>query len=153
MQVRLLAPLAPVFALLLLAGCTSYQGSVLNSAELSTEGVREVILPDDAQVRQDGPAGRLVLSMEKSLEVEGSEAGFDDIDWRRHQMGVASRRDDNRLELATFGEFSDPVKGQARIRLSVRLSEGIAVTRSADHSGPNSIGNGNLKGWQKHVGD
>jgi len=150
MTMRLFVPIA---ALLLLAGCTSYQGAVLNSAEISIQGVQEVIVPDDAEVRAGGPAGRLTLTMEKSLEVEGTEAGFDDIDWRRHSMGVASRLEGQRLELATFGEFSDPQQGQARIQLSIRLPDGISVTRGVGRSGPSSMGNGGLKGWLKHVGD
>lgn len=144
---------ALLLAAALLAGCTSYSGRVVDYATLPMEGVREVIVPHDATVRKDGTIGRMRLSMEKSLAVQGPDSGFHDIDWTRRNMGVAARRDDHKLELATFGEFDNGPQGQARMVLGVQVPDGTAITRKQGNSGPDSIGNNAGKDWLKHTGD
>jgi len=144
---------AILLALVVLTGCTSYSGRVLDSATLSIEGVREVIVPHDAEVTKNSTIGKLELSMDKSREIEDGYSHFEDVDWVRRKMGVATRQDDYKLELATFGEFDNAQDGKAAIRLGVRVADGIVITRKQGNSGPNSIGNGDLTGWRKHVGD
>lgn len=144
---------AILLALVVLTGCTSYSGRVLDSATLSMEGVREVIVPHDAEVTKDGAIGKLELSMDKSREIEDGYSHFEDIDWVRRKMGVATHRDDYKLELATFGEFDNAEDGKAAIRLGVRVADGITITRKQGNSGPNSSGNDASREWVKHVGD
>lgn len=142
-----------LLSLVLLAGCSSYSGRVLDTATLNIEGVREVIVPHDAEVTKDGSIGRLELRMDKSREIEDGYSHFEDIDWVRRKMGVATHRDDYKLEMATFGEFDSAENGKAAIRLGVRVADGIVITRKQGNSGPQSSGNDVSREWVKHVGD
>lgn len=144
---------AILMALAVLTGCTSYSGMVVDNATLTVEGMRELIVPHDAEVMKDGAVGKLELRMEKTREIEDGYSHFEDIDWVRRKMGVATLRDDYKLELATFGEFDNAQDGKAAIRLGVRVADGITITRKQGNSGPNSSGNSAGKEWVKHVGD
>lgn len=87
--------------------------------------------------------GLIRVYLEKSMSFGGHPPEKMDIRTGRNLMGCAYRREDDRLTLASFGEWSN-FEGGARVRLLVEVPETAKVVTSNEDAGgfPSSLSTG-----------
>jgi hypothetical protein len=132
-------------------GTTTENGSAFDEARVDLGTYRKVVVPDNASVWGVDRGEPLQLLMEKRLSYMGHPGEPMSIRAMRSQMGCATRREEEALLIATFGEWSSK-EGGARMRVTVLVPDGVVVVKRRGLSGPESAGrgvelHGLAKGW------
>jgi hypothetical protein len=99
-----------------------------------------VVVPGTAKVKTIGQSERIEIYMEKSLHFGGHPPEPMSIRQARKHMGCACRVEQDKLLIATYGEWDSHIEGRASMGLLLRVPEGLRVETRDDLSGEDSAG-------------
>jgi hypothetical protein len=134
-----------LIALSFLAACSSYGygGTVHDEAEIPLRDVRVIRLPVGAEVCVDADADFILVQMDKTLGFVGHPPREISIREGSRIMGVATRKDGDVMEIATYGEWDSHLEGGARIEnLRFVVPQSVAVERGDGLAGEDSKAQG-----------
>jgi hypothetical protein len=101
------------------------------------DGITTIYVPEDAVRQNDAPVGEVQIFMEKHLAFIGDPPEAMSIRWARNYMGCASKRTDEYISIATYGEWR-AVQGEAKIRLLIKAPGDVRIVPCPGFSGENS---------------
>jgi len=120
-------------------------GSAYDAAVVDTGGAKKLVVPNSAEVRQEGEAGKIQIFMRKTLSFAGHPPAAMKIKQWRNNMGCAKKTDNDSLQIATFGEWDSHREGGADMGVLIVAPKGINIERRKDLSGEESLGHLNSK--------
>jgi hypothetical protein len=114
-------------------------GDIFDKAILKAADIKTLIVPENAKVEQSGTEGAVELYVKKTQSFGGHPPEPMTLESARKHMGCATKVEDGKVTLATYGEFSTK-EGGSEMKLFLRVPAGLVVEKRPNLSGPNSAG-------------
>ena len=103
-------------------------GTAFDRGTLPLDGVNTCVVPAEAKVEHRDDAIELVILLEKAMHYMGHPPKRHTINLARADMGVAFRRDGEKLMIVEYGESSTS-EGGNRVQLRIIAPAGLIVER------------------------
>jgi hypothetical protein len=114
-------------------------GDIYDKAIIKAADIKTLIVPENAKVERAGAADAIELYVKKTQSFGGHPPEPMTLEAARKHMGCATKAENGKLTLATYGEFSTK-EGGAHMRLLLRVPAGLTVETQPKLSGPESSG-------------
>jgi hypothetical protein len=114
-------------------------GWAYDKATLQIDAKYVLVVPHDARINHQGSGELAEIYMEKSLQFAGHPPEPMSIRLARHNMGCAFQVQNDRLVIATYGEWDSNIEGGAKLSLLIKIPESIRVETRPGLSGTRSI--------------
>ena len=121
------------------------KGDIYDKGTLKTADIKSLIVPDNAIVERTGTEGAIELYVKKTQSFGGHPPEPMTLESARKKMGCATKEENGKVTLATYGEFSTK-EGGAHLKLLLRVPASLIVETQPDLSGPKSAGHRKLSG-------
>ncbi len=114
-------------------------GDIYDKAILKAADIKTLIVPGSARVERAEAGDAIELYVKKTQSFGGHPPEPMPLEAARKHMGCATRVEDGKVTLATYGEFSTK-EGGAGMKLLLRVPPGVIVDSQPNLSGEKSAG-------------